>query len=67
MRLKTTLTSMAQERGPAKPPPPILSALVCDNDLFHHPDDRWPHAVDVAALAKYARSFATALAQMAAA
>ena len=28
MRLKTRLTSMAQERGPAKPPPPILSEIV---------------------------------------
>ena len=28
MRLKTRLTSMAQERGPAKPPPPLLSEMV---------------------------------------
>ncbi len=41
-------------------------ALVCDNDLFHHPADRWPEAVDVAFLAKYARSFAIALAKMSA-
>jgi len=41
-------------------------ALVCDNDLFHHADDRWPDAIDAASLAKYARAFATAVAQVAA-
>ena len=40
-------------------------ALVCDNDLFHHADDRWPDAIDVASVAKYARAFATAVAQVA--
>ena len=40
-------------------------ALVCDNDLFHHPADRWPDTTDVASLARYAHSFATALARMA--
>jgi len=40
-------------------------ALVCDNDLFHHPEDRWPHAVDVGALARYGRSFSTALTRVA--
>jgi hypothetical protein len=40
-------------------------ALVCDNEFFHNPSDRWPHAVDVDSLAKYARSFATAVAEMA--
>ncbi len=27
------------------------------NALFHHPADRWPEAVDVAAVARYARAF----------
>jgi len=33
-------------------------ALVCDNDAFHNPADRWPDAVDVAVLARYAKAFA---------
>jgi hypothetical protein len=33
-------------------------ALVCDNDAFHNPADRWPDAVDVAVLARYASAFA---------
>jgi Peptidase family M28 len=33
-------------------------ALVCDNDTFHNPADRWPDAVDVAVLARYADAFA---------
>ena len=40
-------------------------AIVCDNDYFHHPDDRWPDAIDVAALARYARAFASGIVQMA--
>ena len=41
-------------------------SLVCDNELFHHPDDRWPDAIDVYGLAKYARSFALGVTQLAA-
>jgi hypothetical protein len=33
-------------------------ALVCDNDAFHNPADRWPDAVDVAVLARYATALA---------
>ena len=36
-------------------------ALVCDNELFHLSDDRWPDAVDVAAINRYARAFAAAV------
>ena len=28
------------------------------NPLFHHPADRWPDTVDVAAVARYAEAFA---------
>ena len=38
-------------------------ALVCDNERFHSPDDRWPDAVDVSALNGYARAFAKAIAR----
>jgi len=33
-------------------------APVCDSDTFHNQADRWPDAVDVAALARYAKAFA---------
>jgi hypothetical protein len=33
-------------------------APICDNDVFHNQADRWPDAVDVAILARYARAFA---------
>ena len=42
-------------------------ALVCDSDVFHNVADRWPEAVDVASLARYARAFAAGVAQIAAA
>jgi hypothetical protein len=40
-------------------------ALVCDSDVFHNVADRWPEAVDVASLARYARAFAVGVAQVA--
>lgn len=40
-------------------------ALVCDSDVFHNVADRWPEAVDVATLARYARAFAVGIAQIA--
>ena len=40
-------------------------ALVCDNDAFHNPADRWPDAVDVAALARYAAAFAKGVLELA--
>lgn len=35
-----------------------VSLLCPGNPLFHHPADRWPDAVDVAAVARYAQAFA---------
>jgi hypothetical protein len=32
--------------------------LVCGSDLYHNVDDRWPEALDVAILARYASAFA---------
>jgi hypothetical protein len=40
-------------------------APVCDNDAFHNQADRWPDAVDLAALARYARAFAYGALQLA--
>lgn len=39
--------------------------LVCGTELFHHAADRWPNAVDVAVLARYARAFANGVLQLA--
>lgn len=41
-------------------------ALVCGTDLFHHAADRWPAAVDLPMLARYARAFANGAMQLAA-
>lgn len=40
-------------------------ALVCGTDVFHHPADRWPDAVDVPSLGRYARAFANGALQLA--
>jgi len=39
-------------------------ALVCGTELFHHAADRWPDAVDVALVARYARAFASGILQL---
>jgi len=31
--------------------------LVCDSEVYHSAADRWPEAVDVGLLARYARAF----------
>ena len=40
-------------------------APVCDSDVFHNQADRWPDAVDLAALARYAKAFAYGALQLA--
>jgi hypothetical protein len=40
-------------------------SLLGRNALFHHPADRWPEAVDVAAIARYAKAFARVAVTMA--
>jgi hypothetical protein len=42
-----------------------LSLLCPGSPLFHHPKDRWPDAVDVPAVAKYAAAFAQVAQQLA--
>jgi hypothetical protein len=32
--------------------------VACGSDAFHNAADRWPEAVDVTLLARYARAFA---------
>jgi len=39
--------------------------LVCDSDVYHSVADRWPEAVDVGLLARYARAFANGALQLA--
>ena len=40
-------------------------ALVCGTEVFHNRADRWPDAVDVTMVARYARSFATGAMELA--
>jgi hypothetical protein len=40
-------------------------ALVCGTEVFHHRADRWPDAVDLALLARYARAFANGALELA--
>jgi hypothetical protein len=40
-------------------------ALVCGTEVFHNPADRWPDAVDVAMVARYARAFASGALELA--
>lgn len=39
--------------------------VACDSDVYHSVADRWPEAVDVAELARYARAFANGALQLA--
>jgi len=40
-------------------------ALTCGSDVFHNTADRWPEAVDVTILARYATAFANGLLELA--
>jgi hypothetical protein len=40
-------------------------AVVCGTDVFHHAADRWPDAIDLALLGRYARAFANGALQLA--
>ena len=40
-------------------------ALICGSDVFHNPADRWPEAVDVTILARYAAAFANGVLELA--
>lgn len=42
-----------------------LSLLCPGSPLFHHPADRWPDAVDISAVARYAEAFAGAAVRLA--
>ena len=38
--------------------------LACDSEVYHNVGDRWPEAVDIALLARYARAFANGALQL---
>lgn len=42
-----------------------VSLLCPGSSLFHHPADRWPAAVDIASVARYATTFAEVVARLA--
>src|SRR2546425_10714713 len=39
--------------------------VACDSEVYHSVADRWPDAVDVAALARYAKAFGNGALQLA--
>jgi hypothetical protein len=39
--------------------------LACGTDFYHNTGDRWPEAVDVANMARYARAFANGVLELA--
>jgi hypothetical protein len=41
------------------------AALICESELFHSAEDRWPDAIDVALLARYARALAEGISALA--
>jgi hypothetical protein len=53
------------EVGPVQQGGGKFVTLACDSDVYHSPADRWPAAVDVALLARYAGAFANGVLQLA--
>src|SRR5215471_7176879 len=55
------------EVGPVQQGGGRFVTLACDSDVYHNAADRWPAAVDVALLARYASAFANGAVQLASA
>jgi hypothetical protein len=55
------------EVGPVQQGGGRFVTLACDSDVYHTPADRWPAAVDIALLARYAGAFANGALQLASA
>ena len=53
------------EMGPVQRKSGRFVTLVCDSDVYHSVADRWPEAVDVALLGRYAKAFANGALQLA--
>jgi hypothetical protein len=53
------------EVGPVQQGGGRFVTLACDSDVYHNAADRWPSAVDVSLLARYARAFANGALQLA--
>ncbi len=53
------------EVGPVQQGGGRFVTLACDSDVYHNTADRWPAAVDVALLARYASAFANGAVQLA--
>ena len=53
------------EVGPVQQGGGRFVTLACDSDVYHNAADRWPTAVDVALLARYASAFANGALQLA--
>ena len=55
------------EVGPVQQGGGRFVTLACDSDVYHNTADRWPSAVDVALLARYASAFANGALRLASA
>ena len=55
------------EVGPVQQGGGKFVTLACDSDVYHNTADRWPSAVDVALLARYASAFANGALRLASA
>ena len=53
------------ETGPVQQGGGRFVTLVCGSDVYHNVADRWPEAIDVANLARYARAFANGALELA--
>jgi hypothetical protein len=63
---KTPHDSMARgEAGAVQRDGGRYVTVACDSEVYHSVADRWPEAIDVALLARYARAFANGSLQLA--
>jgi hypothetical protein len=53
------------EAGPIQQAGGRFVTVACDSDVYHSVADRWPEAVDVAILARYAKAFANGTLELA--
>src|SRR6266850_754672 len=67
-----TVDARAPHNSPARGEASVIQqgggrfvTVACDSEVYHSVADRWPDAVDVAALARYAKAFANGALQLA--
>ena len=60
VRLRSSRRSSSRQQGGGR-----FVTLVCSSEIYHTVADRWPEAIDVATLARYARAFANGALELA--